>query len=282
MIDFDHKNGAERDRIVMKVPLHIVHARRQRLALWMQQHGHVSLQEICREFEISEATARRDLAALEAGNQIVRTYGGALAEYNHRFASFRERLAVSAQAKALIAKRARAMIAPDSTIFIDAGTTAYAIAQELQRAPVQTFKPLEVVTNSLPVADILANTPGLRLHLLGGELLPRQSVLAGEAAIHSLQLHQIDLAFISAEGFNRAGAWNSQKDVVAFQQALMRRSIKTVMCVDACKLGRTAPVFLCGWKSITTIITDATAPSLLAEKIPASKTRPLPARQTPA
>jgi len=263
----------------MKVPLHIVHARRQRLALWMQQHGHVSLQEICREFEISEATARRDLAALEAGNQIVRTYGGALAEYNHRFASFRERLPVAAAAKALIAERARAMIAPDCTLFLDAGTTCYAIAQALHRAPVPTFKPLEVITNSLPVADILANTPGLRLHLLGGELLPRQSVLAGEAAIHSLQLYQIDLAFISAEGFNQAGAWNSQKDVVAFQLALMRRSIKTLLCVDSSKLNRTAPVFLCGWKQITTVLTDASTPALLAAKIPPSKTRSLPVRQ---
>lgn len=256
----------------MKVPLHIVHARRQRLAIWLQQHGHVSLQEICKQFEVSEATARRDLAALEAGNQVVRTYGGALAEYNHRFASFRERLQFAAPAKATIAERGRCLIAPGSTIFIDAGTTLYALAEALQRSPVESFKPLEVVTNNLPVAEILTNTPGMRLHLLGGELLPRQSVLAGEGTIHSLQLYRIDTAFISVEGFNQAGLWNSQRDVVAFQQELMRRATKTILCADASKLGATAPVFLTGWKNVFTVLTDASAPALLAQKIPASKT----------
>ena len=43
---------------------------------------------------MSEATARRDLVVLAGRNQIVRTHGGALSEYNRRFPSFREREAL--------------------------------------------------------------------------------------------------------------------------------------------------------------------------------------------
>jgi len=238
----------------VKVPLHIVNARREQLAAWMQQQGHVSLQDICAHFRISEATARRDLAALAAGKQIVRTYGGALAEFNHRFASFHERRQKNAEAKARIAAKAMRWIQPGSTIYLDAGTTVYAIAEALQRQPVES---LTVVTNSLPVAEILAPVPGVRLHVLGGELLPRQSVLFGEAAHKALEFYQIDVAFLGAQGANRDGIWNTQMDVVSFQRRLLERVAKAVVCLDDSKLDKTAPVFLCGWEKVETLLTNA-------------------------
>lgn len=249
----------------MKVPLHIINARRQQLAAWMQQYGHVSLQDICGRFKISEATARRDLAALAAGKQIVRTYGGALAEYNHRFASFRERQQQAADAKARIAKKARSRIRPNTTIYLDAGTTIYAVAEELQRDPVGS---LDVVTNSLPVADILASVPQLRVYLLGGELLPRQSVLFGEVARKSLAFYRIDTAFLGAQAMNSKGLWNSHADVVAFQRRLMECAGSTVFCVDDSKLGGTAPVFLTGWSNVDAVLTNASSRSLASHDIP--------------
>ena len=249
----------------MKVPLHIVNARRQQLAAWMQQHGHVSLQDICARFTISEATARRDLAALAAGKQIVRTYGGALAEYSHRFASFRERQEKAAGAKAQMAKKALRWIRPDTTIYFDAGTTVYAIAEELQRNPVE---PLQVVTNSLPVADILASVPRLRVHLLGGELLPRQSVLIGEMARKALAFYKIDVAFMGAQAADAGGLWNSQEEVVAFQRRLLEASDFAVFCLDDSKLNCTAPVFLTAWNGVDALITNATPRRLAALGIP--------------
>ena len=245
----------------MKVPFHIVNARRQQLAAWMQQHGHVSLQEICARFAISEATARRDLAALAAEKQIVRTYGGALAEFNSRFASFRERLEKAAQAKAEIARKAHRLIRPGMTVYFDAGTTVYAVAEELQRHPVE---PLQAVTNSLPVAEILASVPRLRVHLLGGELLPRQSVLIGEMARKALAFYSFDLAFMGAQAASAEGLWNSQEDVVAFQRRLLESSKTAAFCLDASKLDCTAPVFLTAWNGVDTLITDASRRQLSA------------------
>ena len=251
----------------MKVPQHIVNARRQQLAAWMQQHGHASLQEICTRFDISEATARRDLAALAAEKQIVRTYGGALAEYNHRFASFRERQEKEAGAKARIGAKAWRWIRPGDTIYLDAGTTVYAIAEALQRDPVE---PLTVVTNSLPVADILASVPRLRVHLLGGELLPRQSVLIGEMARKALEFYRIDVAFMGAQAADSLGLWNSQAEVVAFQRRLLEAAGAAVFCLDESKLDHQAPVFLADWKETDALITNASPRRLAALGIPAS------------
>ncbi len=265
MIDFDHKPPFTKRRF-MKVPLHLVQARRQKLAEWMPQHGHVSLQEICVRFGISEATARRDLAALAARKQIVRTYGGALADYNRRFASFHERQQHAADAKAGIGRAARALVRPRSTVFLDAGTTLHAVAEALRREPVAS---LEIVTNSLPVAELLAPCPGARVHLLGGELLPRQSTLLGKAALSSLGGYRIDLALLGAEGMDAEGLWNSQEEIVAFQQWLIACSERTAFCVDASKLGRSAPSFLTAWKRVKALLTDATPEALAAHGIPA-------------
>ena len=75
----------------MKVPLQIVIARRERLAAMIAEHGYMPVGELCRRLEVSEATARRDLAALANEKKIKRTYGGAVSEFDNRYPSFSER-----------------------------------------------------------------------------------------------------------------------------------------------------------------------------------------------
>lgn len=276
MIDFNHKTRPFYPRrhppVLMKVPLHIVSARRERLAAWLRQRSYVPLNEVCVQFQISEATARRDLTALAAGKQIRRTHGGALSDYTHRFPSFLERQGVATAAKQQIARYAVSMIQPGNTCFFDAGTTVYAVAEELQRAPV---RPLTVLTNSLPVADLLAAVEGIRVHILGGYLLPRQSVLVGPAAKQALAFCKIDTAFLGAEAADGEGVWNSHEDVVELQSGLISAARKVVLCADAGKLGRRARVFLAPWPRIHTLLTDAAVAARAAAGVPRSHHAPL-------
>ena len=249
----------------MKVPLHIVQARREKLAAWLQQRSYVPLNEVCARFEVSEATARRDLAVLASGNQIRRTHGGALADYNHRFPSFMERQRLASEGKQSIARQGWKMIQPGSACFFDSGTTIFAIAEELQRAPVT---PLTAITNSLPVAELLAPVAGIGVHLLGGELLPRQSTLVGRAARMALEFYNIDLLFLGAEGVDAEGIWNSQEDIVELQKRLISDARQVILCADATKLGRPAPAFLARWKQIDRVLTDASPEAARAAGIP--------------
>ena len=247
-------------RLALKVPLHIVEARRHRLADYLRHHAYAPLQDVCGEFGVSEATARRDLAALAAQKRIVRTYGGALTEFAQRFPSFREREQAHARGKRRIAAAARAHIRPGTTCYLDSGTTVFALAGELRRQPVPG---LRIVTNNLPVAELLsACAPEMRVCLLGGELLARQSVLIGAVARKALRFHSIDQAFLSAEGADAAGVWNSQLEVAGLQQRVLAQSARSVLCLDASKLGHAAPAFLAGWSHFDLLITDAPAPRL--------------------
>jgi DeoR/GlpR family transcriptional regulator of sugar metabolism len=239
----------------VKVPFHIIKARRERLAQMIGQHHYLPVQELCKALGVSEATLRRDLTALHGEKRITRTYGGALVEFNDRFPSFRARRAQCSRAKARIAKAALSLIKPGGTYFFDSGTTILAIAEAFSATPVT---PVKIVTSNIPVGEMLAAIPDVEVFLLAGQLLHLQSVLLGEAARKSLEFWSFDAAFISAEGMNAGGIWNSQTAIVEQQAVLLDRTRRAIFCLDGSKLGKQAPIFLCDWKRVDVLITDAT------------------------
>jgi DeoR/GlpR family transcriptional regulator of sugar metabolism len=245
--------------VLVKVPLHIVKARQDRLADLLQRNRFLSLAELCRKLNVSEATARRDLAALEREKVLTRTWGGAWMDSNQRFPSFRQRQFGARSAKRQIASRALQELKPGMLVFFDAGTTVYAIAEALAIHPVDQ---LAVVTNSLPVAEILAEVKCMEVSLVAGSYLARQSMLLGEPARRSLRLWKFDLAFSSAEGMTKDGIWNSHADVVQFQKEMMKLASRSIFCIDATKLGIRAPQFLLPWTRVGNLLTDASSRQL--------------------
>ena len=237
----------------MKVPLHIVKARRERLAAMLAQHGYMPISELCSRLEVSEATARRDLAALVEEKKIKRTYGGAVSEFESRYPSFMERMDTSRRAKAQIAAAAVSYLSPGLTVFLDAGTTVYAIADAFRARPVT---PMTIVTSNIPVGEMLASIPDVQVFLLAGQLLARQSTLLGEAAVKSLQFWRFDVAFLSAEGMDASGLWNSQTAIVEQQKVVIQRSTRAIFCLDGGKLNRQAPDILLPWRGVEVLLTE--------------------------
>lgn len=245
----------------MRVPLHIVESRREELRGLIRRDGFLPVAEICRRLGVSEATARRDLTAIASDGRITRTYGGALADYNSSFAPPQERAGRARSAKSRIAARAATLVPDRGVIFLDAGTTVHAVARELLRRR-EDFTGLTIVTNSLPVATMLGGAPGLELHVLGGTFLHRQAILLGADAIEALGRWHFDLALLGGEGFDASGVFNSHPDIAAFQQAVLQNTRRPCFCLDASKLGRTAPTPVVGWDRAGTLVTDATAARL--------------------
>lgn len=246
----------------MRVPLHIVERRREKLRQLIRTDGFLPVAEICRRIDVSEATARRDLAAIAANGHITRTHGGALADYNSTFASVGQRAHRARSAKTRIATAALGRVPRRGTVFLDAGTTVQSIARLLVRR--HPFTDLTVVTNSLPIASILGGTPGVELHVLGGMFLHRQAVLFGPQSIRALAAWKFDAAFLGGEGFDAGGITNSHANIAAFQQAVLRHARQAYFCLDASKLGRTTPHRIVTWKSRAALITDTPSAALAA------------------
>src|SRR4051812_49562728 len=109
-------------------------------------------------------TARRDLAGLERQGLARRTHGGAvmpaIAAHEDSFAS---RLEVAAEAKQALAVAAAAAVQEGESVFLDSSTTAYHVARELLDRGVHAT----VISNSLPVMELVATHPSRALDLVG-------------------------------------------------------------------------------------------------------------------
>ena len=227
----------------------------------LREQQYLPLAEVCARLGVSEATARRDLVALERAHAITRTRGGAISEYNRRFPSFRERLEHDHPSKQRIAEAARLRMHAGQTLWLDGGTTCYALAQAIAASPVAD---LTVVTNNLPAAELLADHEQIAVHLLGGQYFARSSLLAGGHALTAVASWRFDTAFLSAEGLTSEGLWNSVADLVVLQKAVAAAAHATIFCVGAEKLGRRAAEFLLPTSQIQHLLTDA-SPAALAK-----------------
>ena len=233
----------------------MVERRREQLAALLREQSYLPVSRICERLGVSEATARRDLAVLESERRVLRTYGGALSEFNRQFTSFSERCNHAVSGKRWIGRAAAALVGDGMTVFMDSGTTVYAVAVELANG--WSGGRLKVVTNNLPVAEGLSASESCEVHLLGGQFLGRQSVLLGRRALRALRGWRFDLLFFGAQGLDADGAWNSTREIVEFQQAAIERARRSLLCVDRTKFGRRAPAALFGWDAMPPLVTDA-------------------------
>ena len=249
----------------MRVADHIVEKRRRDLAQMLSADRYLSVAEICRRLDISEATARRDLSVLEEDQVIQRTFGGAMAFFMSRFPTFEQRLQTNPEIKIALAQKAHGFLQPGMICFFDGGTTPYTLAKYLQSTPVT---PLTAVTASLPAAELLSHIDGVEVHLLGGRLVVTQSVLLGHHTITNAASWNFDLAFLSAEGLDEDGVWNSQAEMVALQRQVLAQSRRVLLLLDHSKLGRRTSHSLCGWNGLFELITDATKQDLRENGVP--------------
>jgi len=257
----------------MRVPLHVVEARREKLAALIEKHRYLPVGELCRRLGVSEATARRDLNALAGRNKLKRTHGGALAEFNERFPSFKERQNAGSPGKLQIARAALRLIQPGGVYFFDSGTTVFGLAEAFRARPVS---PATIVTSNLPVGEILSDIPDVQVFQLAGQILGRQSVLLGETACKSLAFWNFDIAFLSAEAANHEGIWNTQEMIVTQQIVAIRRSAHVVYCLDSRKVGAKAPFLLQKWSGTDFLLTNARKSKLAAAGITPHRVHLLP------
>jgi DeoR/GlpR family transcriptional regulator of sugar metabolism len=96
----------------------------------------------------------------------------------------------------MIAAAAAADIAPREIVLIDGGQASQFLAEALKKAG----RPLTVITNSLDVLEILADTPGIKLMLTAGEFQPRTRTLVGPSVGALLETMRVDKAFVSPDG----------------------------------------------------------------------------------
>ncbi len=230
--------------------------RQKRIAEYLQKVEFASLDELAKSVDASVSTVRRDLTFLEAGGTLRRTHGGArlLAPHSDEFA-FSARDTHQLAEKEAIGKACAELIRPDQTIIIDAGSTLYHVARHLEP------KTPQIITNSLPVANLFAAAHRLEVIVSGGVIYPRLGVLVGPLAVEAFSKIHADVALMSAGGITLEGITNSHGLLIEIQRAMIRGAQKVIFCLDHTKLGRKSISFLSELDCIDTLVTDQGAPA---------------------
>jgi DeoR/GlpR family transcriptional regulator of sugar metabolism len=229
----------------------LAETRRRQLLDLVNRRGFATLDELVKALGVSESTVRRDLEALDGAGQVKRTHGGAVCPGDVRgMPAFDERQTAQAAEKRAIGQLAAALVADDETVVLDGGTTTLEVARALAGRPVQ------VVTNSLPIANLLASSKGTDLVLLGGYVYPRTGVAMGPLAIEALGHIRAGKVFMGAGGIVADGVYNSNSLLVETERQMMRCAQEVILVADATKFGRPALSRLCGLDAIDAVVAD--------------------------
>lgn len=229
--------------------LMILEERRSKILRIAEESGFVSLQRLVAEVGVSESTIRRDLEFLDASGQIQRTRGGA-AYAGDSLSDFDSRRHRASQQKQRIARRVADLISPGETILLDGGTTTLEVARQL------AGKSLQVVTNSLPIAGLLMNSPQVELIFVGGYVYPKTGVALGELAVEALKTLHVNRLVMSTGGITAEGLFNSNALLVETERQMIRVADRFTLAADSTKFGQRALSHLCSLEAVHEIVTD--------------------------
>ncbi|RKN33074.1 DeoR/GlpR family DNA-binding transcription regulator [Micromonospora musae] len=198
--------------------------------------GGVRVSELATEFGVSDMTIRRDLESLHERGLLAKVHGGATVAGpgSTDEPGFRAKSVRQPAEKAAIADRAAQLVRPGAAIALSAGTTTAELARRLLDVP-----GLTVVTNSLPVAEIMhaGGRPDQTVVLTGGVRTPSDA-LVGPLAVQAVRSLHLDLLFLGVHGISeRAGFTTPNLMEADTDRALVASADRLVVLADHSKWG---------------------------------------------
>jgi DeoR/GlpR family transcriptional regulator of sugar metabolism len=168
---------------------------------------------------------------------------------------------VAVDSKTRVAATAAGLVEPGSTVILDGGTTALAVARALPADLAAT-----VVTHSPTVAAALVEHPRVEVFVLGGRLFKHSAVTCGAAAVEAAQSVHADLFLLGVTGVHPdSGLTTGDADEAAMKRALARRAAETYVLASVEKIGAASPFQVLPLTAVAGIVTDAPASDTLEE-----------------
>ena len=237
----------------------LIAERQTRLKELLSRRGISDLDTLSSELQVSQSTVRRDVELLEQEGLVRRTHGGVIwvgekLTGGSRPYAFDQRMGYQLDAKRQIARAAKSLVQAGDTVLIDGGTTTFHLAQEL------LGQPMQLVTNSLPIANLFLNDENVELILAGGLMYPRYGVLLGPMAENVLSTIHTRTMFLSVAGVHEGSLYNQNLLLVQTEQRMMQQSQQVVLLVDSTKFGQQALAKLCELDEIDVVVSDSGLP----------------------
>ena len=231
--------------------------RQNQILQWVESKQRISVAEICEQFAVSEATARRDLETLANNGKIQRVHGGAIVfTQTPPEQPILQRRDEQTQEKVRIGQAAVALVREGETVFLGSGTTVLEAARALR-----SRRNLTVITNSLPVVNALAGAEAMTIICLGGMLRESELSFIGHITEQALAEVRADKVFLGTRAISlEHGLTHEYLPETMTDRAILNAGKEIIVLADHTKFGRAGAVLLAPLERIHSIVTDLGTP----------------------
>ena len=228
--------------------------RRNAILEKLQAERRVVVSELSQIYKVSEETIRRDLEKLENDGFAIKSYGGAVINENANVdLPFNIRKKRNVISKQKIAEVISSRIKDGTSIMLDASSTAVYIAKALKER-----KNLTLITNSIEILIEMFDTPNVNVLSTGGAMREGSFALVGPQTDKMLNSYHVDMAIVSAKGFDlETGLTDTEELHANNKKTMLHAGREKILAVDSSKFGKTAFTEIGTLEDISMVVTDA-------------------------
>lgn len=213
----------------------------------------VRVSDLSGDFQVSEATIRRDLEALEQQGLLERCHGGAIV--GNRIAKeshYAQKQTTFLQAKERIGALAATLVDDDETVIVGAGTTTLQLLKNLSEKRVQIITP-----NVGWITECRESVATVTL--TGGHYRTKSHSLLGPAALLTLQYYNADRCVLGTDGVSMKHGLTTptEEEAMLLKTILERTRGKAIVLADHSKFGSVASVKWADIGDIDILVTDS-------------------------
>lgn len=241
--------------------------RRKQILELIEKRNSISVTELCQLLDVSDMTIRRDFRILSNRGLLERVHGGALSRRGRSYEPpYHSRTTNQAIQKGIIGHRAAALVHEGDSLALDVGTTTLELAVALVNTP-----NLTIVTASLPIANVLSESPNIRLILTGGIVRNQELSMIGHIAEQTYREFHVDKAFIGVGGLDfEAGLTEYNLEDTLVKKTMIANAEQVIVVADSSKLGETCFASIGPLSVVDTLVTDTNAPQEFLDHLRAS------------
>ncbi len=212
----------------------------------------MTVTDLAVELLVSKQTIRRDLDELSENGEINRTYGGAASPPVGIEPNLAERGQMMIPERTQIADVAVKMFREGETIMIGPGVSTSFFAQFLARE----YQRLQILTNSLSVATIMAKSGSHRVVLIPGDYEPLEGCVTGAETLAFVEKFRADVAVIGASGIDQEGVYEAHSGISWVDRAMLSRSLRNMVLLTDDKFNHPYLEKICSLGDLDALVTN--------------------------
>lgn len=232
-------------------------ARKEKIIELLNISKNISINDLCKNLDVSLSTLHRDLNDLEREGRIKKVFGGVvLNSFEDTQVKNILRLNTNIELKKRIALKAMEFVKNEECIFLDNSSTCYYLAKEISEA---NYKNLVIVTNSILIPNLFVNNEHIQVVSTGGLFIKEMGSFAGPCAISAINEfngHKLffSVASVSLDG-NLSDIYNI--DLVTVKREMFKKSRERICLVDSSKFNKIGQSKIFDLNEVDIVISDS-------------------------